>query len=63
MEKQVKYRLEVDYYSREYDDKMCEESAPIFSLTEGIEGYLKAIQKKCIDKPEIPATVLVSHIP
>lgn len=55
MEKHVLYRLEVNYYSRNYDDKMLETSSPIYSLDEGIRQYMEAIKEKCVDNPEQPA--------
>lgn len=55
MEKQVLYRLEVNYYSQDYDDKALETSSPIFTLSEGVQRYLEAIQEKCEDDPGKPA--------
>ena len=55
MGKQVLYRLEVNYYSQDYDDKALETSSPIFALSEGVQRYLEAIQEKCEDDPEKPA--------
>ena len=49
MKYKVPYRLEVDYYSRGYDDRACDISSPIYTLDEGIAEYEKAIQEKCID--------------
>lgn len=45
----ILYRLEIDYYSREYEDRCCSISKPIYSLQEGIAKYLAAIMEKCID--------------
>jgi len=53
----VKYRLDVDYLSKEYDDRMCETSSPIYTLEDGITKYQKAISEKCIDDSTRPARV------
>ena len=53
----VKYRLDVDYLSREYEDRMCETSSPIYTLEDGIAKYQTAITKKCIDDHAITARV------
>ena len=55
--RRVLYRLDVDYYSREYENKCCEISSPIYNKKEGLEKYKKAIAEKCIDNPEIAARV------
>ncbi len=48
-DKKVIYRLEIDYYSKEYDDRACQTSTPIYSLEEGLKAYHEAIKEKCID--------------
>ena len=53
----VQYRLDVDYLSREYEDRMCETSSPIYTLEDGIAKYQTAITKKCIDDHAIAARV------
>lgn len=55
--RRVLYRLDVDYYSRDYDDRACEVSSPIYNKKEGLTKYKKAIAEKCIDKKDIPARV------
>lgn len=57
MEKMVKYRLEVNYYTVDYEDKMCETSSPIYSLEQGLHEYAEAIRKTCIDDRSRPARV------
>ena len=57
MNKKVKYRLEVDYLSREYDDSALETSSPIYTLDEGIAKYEEATQEKCVDDPSKAARV------
>lgn len=57
MERKFKYRLEIDYLSREYDDWAVGTSSPIFSLEEGLARYAEAIKENCIDNEEIPARV------
>lgn len=54
---EVKYRLEVNYYSRDYEHKCCETSAPVYNLEDGIKEYLKEIQERCIDDKTKPARV------
>lgn len=49
MKYRVPYRLDVDYYSRDFDDRACDISSPIYSLDDGIAKYEKAIMEKCID--------------
>ena len=57
MNKKVKYRLDVNYLSKEYDDSALETSSPIYSLDEGLAEYEKAITEKCVDNSEIAARV------
>ena len=46
---EIMYRLDIDYYSRDYSDKACEVSTPIYSISEGLKLYHEAILEKCID--------------
>lgn len=55
--RRVLYRLDVDYYSRDYDDRACEVSSPIYNKREGFQKYRKAIAEKCIDNKSISARV------
>lgn len=55
--RRVLYRLDVDYYSRDYDDMACEVSSPIYNKKEGLKEYKKAIAGTCIDNKSIPARV------
>lgn len=55
--REVKYRLDVDYYSRDYDDRACEVSSPIYNKREGFQKYRKAIAETCIDNKTVPARV------
>lgn len=57
MERKFKYRLEIDYLSREYDDAAIGTSSPISSLEEGLARYAEAIKEKCVDNEETPARV------
>ena len=57
MKRTVKFRLEVDYLSREYDDSALETSSPIYTLEEGLARYEEAIQEKCVDDPSKAARV------
>lgn len=49
MSREVKYRLEVDYYSLDYEDRLCSTSEPIYTLSDGINKYKAATKEKCID--------------
>lgn len=49
MERKVKYRLEIDYLSKEYDDAAVMTSSPIYTLEQGKEEYERAVQEKCVD--------------
>lgn len=55
--REVKYRLEVDYYSKDYDDRMCSTSGPIYNLKDGWKQYRQAIKETCIDDKSRPARV------
>ena len=52
--RQVRYRLEVDYYDKDYDDKALYISSPIYNKKEGHTEYRKAIKETCIDNPFKP---------
>lgn len=45
----VRYRLEVDYLSKDYDDSAIGYSSPIYSIDDGIKEYNEAILEKCVD--------------
>lgn len=53
----IKYRLDIDYYSKDYDNKCCDTSSPIYTLSEGVNKYLEAIKETCIDDITKPARV------
>lgn len=53
----VKYRIEINYYSRDYKNKCCETSGPVYTLEQGLAQYEEAIKEPCIDKPNRPARV------
>ena len=59
MKYKVPYRLEIDHYSKEYDDRACEISSPIYSLEQGIKEYEEAIRKneKCLDDNTKPVRI------
>ena len=54
---EVRYRLETDYYTKEYDDRMLMISSPIYTLEEGMQKYSEEIKEFCIDDPTKPARV------
>lgn len=51
------FRVETNYYSTDYDDRMCETSTPFNSLDDAYNAYQAAKLEKCIDDPEKPARV------
>lgn len=55
----VRYRLDIDYYSRSYDNSALCTSSPIYTLQEGKKAYKEAISKdeKCLDDPSVPVRV------
>ena len=55
--KTVKYRLDIDYYSKDYDNRMMGVSSPIYTLANGMNRYKAAIREKCIDNADEPARV------
>ena len=58
MNKIVRYRLDVDFYSRDYDNKACCTSSPIYTKKRRIESLFCSIKKKfCIDILEQPLRV------
>lgn len=57
MKRDVRYRLDIDYYTKEYDDRCLEISSPIYTKKEGWSEYRKAIKENCIDDKSKPARV------
>lgn len=57
MERKVRYRLEINYYSRDYDNKCCDISSPIYTKADGWKRYKQALNEKCID--DVTKTVRV----
>ena len=55
--RRVLYRLEINYYSVDYDDRALETSSPIYSKREGLQEYKKALGEKCVDRLDVPARV------
>lgn len=49
MEHKVRYRIDVDYYSHDYDDRACSISSPIYTKAEGWRRYKEALTETCID--------------
>ena len=45
MNKIVRYRLDVDFYSRDYDNKACCTSSPIYTKKRRIESLFCSIKK------------------
>lgn len=58
MKKTVRYRLDVNYLTRDYEDWALETSAPIYTKQEGIAEYNKAVTEiVCVDDETKPARV------
>ena len=58
MEKRkVKYRVEINYLSRDYDTRALEISSPAYTLEDAFRKYFAACAEKCADDPEKPARV------
>ena len=55
--RKVLYRLDVDYLSREYDNRALLISSPIYNKRDGLKAYREALQKTCIDDPAKPVRV------
>lgn len=51
------YRVEVDYYSVDYDDRMCSTSTPFMKKEDAEKAYKEACSEYCIDNPSMPARV------
>ena len=53
--KKVKYRLEINYFSKDYENAALETSSPIYDLESGFRAYFQAIDnEKCSDDKEKP---------
>lgn len=53
--RKVKYRLEIDYLSKDYDDRALSTSSPIYTLEDGFRRYFDAIDnERCSDDKEKP---------
>ena len=53
--KKVKYRLDIDYLSKRYENWAQESSSPIYDLEDGFRRYFAAIDnEKCYDDREKP---------
>lgn len=55
--RRVLYRLEVNYLSRDYDDRALETSSPIYNKKDGWKEYRLALMEKCVDDKTAPARV------
>lgn len=53
----IKYRLEVNYLSHDYEDCALETSSPIYNKREGMKAYMDALKQKSVDDPEKPVRV------
>lgn len=61
MANSIVYRTNIDYYSKDYDNKCCEISTPHGDdLREAMAEYISAIEnEKCFDDPEKPVRACV----
>ena len=59
MNKKVKYRLEENFLSRDYEDSALETSSPIYSLEEGLRKYEEAIKEFCVDDKSVPVRCIL----
>lgn len=57
MKRKVRYRLEVNYYAKSYENKELSTSSPIYTLKEGWNEYRKALKDFCVDEKDTPARV------
>ena len=55
--RQVRYRVEVNYLSKDYEDAALEISSPIYTKADGWKEYRKSIKKFCVDDKTKPARV------
>lgn len=51
------YRVNIDYLSREYDDRMLSTSSPYRARQDAENAYTDAITNFCVDDPARPARV------
>ena len=49
MKHEVRYRLDIDYLSVDYDDAALNTSSPIYTKADGMKEYRKACKEKCVD--------------
>lgn len=51
--RKVRYRLDVDYLSKDYSDRALETSCPIYTKKDGMKQYAEAIKHFCVDNDKI----------
>ena len=58
-ERSPKYRVDVDWYRRDYDDRMCATSTPYYDDEGGkvIDEILDALKGESLDEPGKPPRV------
>lgn len=49
MKKTVRYRLDVNYLSKDRNDLALETSSPIYTKKDGIRKYKEALREACVD--------------
>ena len=53
----ITHRVEINYLSKEYDDKALFTSSPYRDITEAVTAYNEALALKCVDKKNKPVRV------
>lgn len=55
------FRVDVDYLSREYNDRMLSVSSPYRTEEEAVTAYESACKERCADAPSVPARVQLTR--
>jgi len=57
MNKKLKYRVEVNYLTREYEDSVLLTSSPHYSFETALEEIANSVDKRCSDDSSVGAEV------
>lgn len=57
MSKKLKYRVEVNYFTRDYDDRILLTSSPHYSLETALEEIVNSVDKRCVDDSSVGAEI------
>lgn len=55
------FRVDIDYLSREYNNRMLSVSSPYRTEKEAVAAYESACKEWCVDVPSIPARVQLTR--